>query len=175
MVGKWSEKLGNDRADWDEPEKPRFSYQARNWLFTLSLHNDRLSGRGNVRKWSHPLDVKNVSLTRQTSLLWRLSFHEESLPFVKPKIGSPLGNRPHLNFPFRRTRSSTRFCRKRDGSRYFLGTLGWNPNSCPKTSGWRHCKSLIFLDSHWTWHKPYCSKSNVVHSIYMSAHTTSIN
>ena len=116
-----------------------------------------------------------ISLTRQTSLLWRLSFHEESLPFVKPKIGSPLGNRPHLNFPFRRTRSSTRFCRKRDGSRYFLGTLGWNPNSCPKTSGRRHCKSFIFLDSHWTWHKPYCSKSNVVHSIYMSAHTTSIN
>ena len=117
---------------------------------------------------------RRKSLTRQ-SLLRRLSLHEESLPFVKPKIGSPLENRPHLNFPFRRTRSSTRFCRKRDGSRYFLGTLGWNPNSCPKTSGWRHCKSLIFLDSHWTWHKPYCSKSNALNSIYMSAHTTSIN
>ena len=60
-------------------------------------------------------------------------------------------------------------------SGYFSVLLGEIQISSLKTSGWRHCKSFILLDSHWTCHKPYCSKSNVVHSIYMSAHTTSIN
>ena len=115
---------------------------------------------------------RRKSLTRQ-SLLRRLSLHEESLPFVKPKIGSPLENPPFSQFSFERRPSV--LVGVKEGSRYFLGTFGWDSNSCPKTSGWRHCKSLMSLDSHWTWHKPYCSKSNVVHSIYMSAHTTSIN
>ena len=62
-------------------------------------------------------------------------------------------------------------------SGYFSALSGEIQILSLKTSGWRHCKSSILLDSHWTCHKPYRGKSNAVHSIYMSqcVHKTSIN
>ena len=60
-------------------------------------------------------------------------------------------------------------------SGYFSVLLGEIQISSLKTSGWRHCKSFILLDSHWTCHKPCRGKSSAVHSIYMSVYTTLIN
>ena len=60
-------------------------------------------------------------------------------------------------------------------SGYVLALLDEIHISSLKTSGWRHCKSFILLDSHWTCHKLCRGKTNAVHSICMSAYKTSIN